>query len=147
MGVSFRDLGLFTDWVRGRGVNMSKPPIGIPACPGIYAEIHWATHGVRIGETGQSLRGKFIHDAQWMEQMHTGTAPESQLRRLRMSDPHPIVVHAAEDGATGFEFFIVCSDTRLGETSLRQDTERFLFDWVRKQPALVDWNRQRSWRG
>lgn len=125
---------------------MSSPPLLVPAAPGIYAEIHWATRGVRVGETGNSLRGKFAHDARWMSQMHSRTAPESQLRRLRMNDPHPIVLHAAEHGPSAFEFFVVSSDGRLDDESIRHDVERFLFAWVRSQPHYVDWNRQVSWR-
>lgn len=142
----FKDVELATDWNPGQGVNMAAPSSSVPACPGVYAEVHWATRGVRIGETGTSLRRKFAHDSAWMAHMHAGTAPPSQLRRLAMRSPHPIVMSAAQDGPSAFEFFVVTRDLRIANDTLRHDVERYLFSWVRQQRTYLDWNRQRSWR-
>jgi hypothetical protein len=124
---------------------MSGSSLSVPVLPGIYAEIHWRTRGVRIGESGASLRQKFAHDARWLLQMHSATARPQDLRRLRMSNPHPIVVHAAKDGPAAFEFFVVSSDPRLADRLLRQEIERSLFSWIAKHPEYVNWNRQVSW--
>lgn len=97
--------------------------------------------GVRIGETGFSIRGKIRHDIRWFNSMRDGTAPQAQLRRTL-----PIALAAKVTGAIGFEFNVVSVDLRLADKELRQDCERFLFDWVRRSDGLTDWNRQRSWR-
>jgi hypothetical protein len=108
---------------------------------GIYAEVYTPERGVRIGETGRSIRGKIKHDIRWFRSMRDGTAPESQLRRTL-----PIAQAAKRTGDIGFAYFVVSSDPRLEDKVLRQACERFMFEWVRNHPHWVDWNRQRSWR-
>jgi len=73
--------------------------------------------------------------------MHNGTAPPEQLRRTL-----PIAQAAKATGAEGFEFYVVSDDPLLEDKALRQDCERFMFEWVRRAPGFVDWNRQWSWR-
>ena len=124
-------------WRPGRGI----PVANLPSVPGLYAEIEWETRGVRIGETGISIRGKIRHDIAWFDGMHNGTAPPQQLRRTL-----PIAIAAKKHGAAGFEFYVVSSDPRLRDKAIRQDAERFLFEWVAKHPTHVNWNLQRSWR-
>jgi hypothetical protein len=113
----------------------------LPALPGIYAEIYRPLMGVRIGETGVSIRGKIRHDIRWFDSMRDGTAPEAQLRRTL-----PIAEAAKATGAQGFEFHVVSVDPRLADKALRQACERAMFEWVRAVDGLTDWNRQRSWR-
>ena len=135
--LDYMGLKLNVNWRQGLGTA----PESLPNVPGIYAEIYWPERGVRIGETGRSIRGKIKHDLRWFESMKNGTAPPAQLRRTL-----PIALAAKRTGATGFEFFTVCDDPRLVDKELRQHAERFLFQWVRAQKELVDWNRQVSWR-
>jgi len=97
-------------------------------------EIHWPTRGVRIGETGRSIRAKIGHDLHWFRSMRDGTAAAAQLGRNL-----PIALAARKSGAEGFEFYVVSSDPRLLDKALRQDVERFMFAWVRRQPTYVDW--------
>lgn len=130
-------LSLKVFWRPGLGTV----PDRLPNTAGIYAEIYWPERGIRIGETGRSIRGKIRHDLRWFESMKNGTAPAAQLRRTL-----PIAMAAKRTGSDGFEFFTVCDDPRLADKQLRQDTERFLFRWVRAHSDLVDWNRQVSWR-
>lgn len=113
----------------------------LPTTAGIYAEVYIPEHGVRIGETGRSIRGKIRHDVRWFRSMRDRTAPESQLRRTL-----PIAEAAKRTGEIGFAYFVVSSDPRLEDKLLRQSCERFMFDWVRKHSHWVDWNRQQSWR-
>lgn len=135
--VRHRGIDLFVDWKRGHGL-----PVGsLPARAGIYAEVYWPERGVRIGETGRSIRGKIRHDLAWFTSMHNGTAPPEQLRRTL-----PIAQAAKVTGAEGFEFYVVSDDPLLADKALRQDCERFMFEWVLRAPGFVDWNRQRSWR-
>lgn len=135
--IEFEGIRLNVSWQPGRG---SSPDL-LPDRPGLYAEIYWPERGVRIGETGRSVRGKIRHDIRWMMSMRAGTAPPEQLRRTL-----PIAMAAKRTGHVGFEFYAVSVDPRLAEKSLRQEAERFLFSWVGGQAKLVDWNRQVSWR-
>ena len=113
----------------------------LPRCPGIYSEIYMPKRGVRIGETGRSIRGKIQHDIRWFRSMYDGSAPEAQLRRTL-----PIAEAAKKTGAEGFVFFVVSTDPRLFDKELRQACERHLFAWVGAHSSWIDWNRQRSWR-
>jgi hypothetical protein len=83
---------------QGGGIAVDRLPVE----PGIYAEVYWPQLGLRIGETGNSIRGKIKHDVRWMRSMHDGTAPEVQLRR---TIPHTLAAKAA--GPEGFEFYVV----------------------------------------
>lgn len=135
--VEFEGIRLSVSWMPGRGAS----PHLLPDRPGLYAEIYWPERGVRIGETGLSIRGKIRQDIRWMESMHAGTAPPAQLRRTL-----PIGMAAKRTGRVGFEFYTVSVDPRLADKALRQEAERFMFSWVRGQTEFIDWNRQVSWR-
>lgn len=137
MVIEFEGIRLNVSWIEGKGVE----PEQLPNRPGIYAEIYWPERGVRIGETGNSIRGKIKHDIRWFEGMKNGTEKPEQLRRTL-----PIAMAAKRTGKVGFEFYVVSADPGLSDKALRQACERHLFDWVRKQPHFVDWNRQKSWR-
>jgi hypothetical protein len=135
--IEFRGITLNVDWTLEDAVHASR----LPACPGIYAEIHWPKRGVRIGETGVSIRRKIYHDLGWFKSMHDGTAPQEQLRRTI-----PIAMTAKEHGAAGFAFYVVSVDPRLKDKSLRQDCERHMFAWLEGHPNYHSWNHQKSWR-
>jgi hypothetical protein len=135
-------------WITHEGVRLNVDLHGaglevgaLPTCPSVYAEVHRPSGGVRIGETGNSIRGKIRHDIAWFRSMHLGTAPVAQLRRQ-----HPIALAARKSGAEGFAYFVVGDDPGLADKALRQSSERRVFNWVRAHPDWVDWNRQRSWR-
>jgi hypothetical protein len=134
--VLFQGLELNVEWTPGRG-----PFSELPALPGTYAEIHWPSRGVRIGETGRSIRAKIAHDLRWFKGMQDGTAGPAQLRRTL-----PIALAALKSGPLGFEFYVVSCDPRLVDKLLRQNAERFMFKWVAGRAEYVNWNRQVSWR-
>lgn len=113
----------------------------LPTSPGLYAEIHWEMSGVRIGETGRSIREKIRHDVRWFNDMHKGTAPLQQLKRTI-----PIALAAKAAGADAFSFYVVSADPRLADKSLRQECERYMFKWVETHKSYVSWNHQKSWR-
>lgn len=135
--IEFEGLRLNVAWIKGQGLSSGL----LPNQPGLYAEIYWPERGVRIGETGRSIRGKIRHDIRWFNSMRAGTAPPAQLRRTL-----PIAMAAKRTGALGFEFYVVSADPRLTDKTLRQGAERYLFAWIRERPDWVDWNRQVSWR-
>lgn len=114
--VTYHGIDLNVDW-SGDG----QPVENLPTTAGLYAEVFLPERGVRIGETGKSIRGKIRHDIRWFRSMHNGTAPEHQLRRTL-----PIAEAAKRAGEVGFAFFVVSSDQRLQEKYLRQCCERFL---------------------
>ncbi|MDX1820110.1 MAG: hypothetical protein R3197_04360 [Paracoccaceae bacterium] len=132
----WQGIQLDLDW-EGPGLAVDQ----LPTTPGVYAEVYLPERGVRIGETGRSIRGKIRHDIRWFRSMRDGTAPEHQLRRTL-----PIAQAAKRTGDAGFAFFVVSNDPRLEAKDVRQSCERFVFDWVRRSPYWVDWNRQVSWR-
>ena len=134
--VNYQGIDLLASWRAGEGTNVDV----LPNRPGIYAEIYWPQFGVRIGETGRSIRGKIRHDIRWFNSMNDGSAPPEQLRRTL-----PIAEAAKATGARGFEWYVVSADPLLEDKLLRQDCERFMFNWVRSADGLVCWNRQVSW--
>jgi len=97
--------------------------------------------GVRIGETGVSIRGKILHDIRWFQGMHAGTEKPEQLKRTI-----PIAKTAKEHGASGFAFYVVSDDPRLTDKQLRQDCERHLFKYLEEHPDYDSWNHQTTWR-
>ena len=135
--IDFQGIQLSVGWQADGGVSVSE----LPKVPGIYAEIHWPKMGVRVGETGGSIRTKIRHDIHWFNSMWDGSAPPEQLRRTI-----PIAMTAKESGATAFEFYVVSIDPRLSDKALRQECERFMFRWLEEHPNFVSWNHQRSWR-
>ena len=135
--LEFRGIELNVNWVAGQGTPVNE----LPACAGVYAEIYWPELGVRIGETGISIRGKIRHDIRWFESMRDGTAAPNQLRRTL-----PIAMAAKKSGSNGFEFYVVSTDPRLLNKDIRQECERFLFKWLEGQIEYISWNRQKSWR-
>lgn len=137
MEIKVEEISLVVDFVEDRGVSVEN----LPACPGIYAEVYWPQRGLRIGETGRSIKGKIKHDIRWFRSMHNGSAPPEQLRRTL-----PIAQAAKQSGELGFEFFVVSIDPRLEDKNLRQHCERMLFQWADDHPDFINWNRQRSWR-
>jgi hypothetical protein len=114
--------------------------LNLPKTPGIYAEVCWPERGVRIGETGRSIRAKVSHDWSWFKRMYNGTAGQQDLNR-----PAAICKAAIEHGPDGFEAFLVSADPRLADKDLRQDCERKLFEVIRES-GWADWNLQSSWR-
>ncbi len=140
--VEHRGVSLNLDWTPGNGSAVDE----LPPSAGIYAEVCWDKLGVRVGETGKSIRAKIRHDIRWFDAMHDRTAPASQLRRLEMSDPHPIVVEAASEGSAAFEYYVVTDDPRMNDKEMRQECERYLFRWLEEHSDYESWNRQRSWR-
>lgn len=128
---------LFTDFREGQGTPVDV----LPVTAGIYAEVYWPLRGLRIGETGRSIRGKIKHDIRWFKSMHDGSAPPEQLRRTL-----PIAQAAKATGSLGFEFFVVSAEPRLADKDLRQAAERSLFLWADATEDFENWNRQRSWR-
>lgn len=135
--ILYKGIELFVDWADDNSVPVDE----LPTTPGLYAEICWEKLGVRVGETGQSVRGKIRHDIRWFKGMHNGSEKPEQLRRTS-----PICSAAKEFGHAGFKFYLISSDSRLSDKPLRQECERFMFDWCRNHTKLVSWNFQKSWR-
>lgn len=133
----YKGIKFNTDWNENNSLDVES----LPNSPGIYAEIYWETKGVRIGETGRSIRGKIKHDIGWFNSMHDRSAPAEQLRRTI-----PIAEVAKKFGSKVFSFYVVSQDSRLEDKEIRQECERFLFQWVEENPRYINWNFQKSWR-
>lgn len=126
-----------TDWNESNSIDVEL----LPNSPGIYVEIYWPSRGVRIGETGRSIRGKIKHDIRWFNRMHDGSAPPKELRRTL-----PIAEIAKQYGSKVFSFYVASQDSRLENKEIRQECERFLFQWVEENIEYRNWNFQKSWR-
>ena len=135
--VEYKDIRLNVDWSPKNRI----PVEDLPTCAGIYAEIYWPKNGVRVGETGNSIRGKIRHDIRWFKSMHDGSAPPSQLRRTIR-----IALTAKKYGADVFSFYVVSANPLLIEKELRQECERYMFQWLEKHTMYDSWNHQKSWR-
>ena len=140
--IMFQGIPLFVGFKQGEGLAVNQ----LPRTPGIYAEVYWPQRGCRIGETERydGIRGKVGGDDRWFDMMHDGTAPEKDLRRIHIPNPHPIVLAAAATGSVGFEYYVVSDHPRLKDMALRHEAERFLH--ALELPGLVNWNFQKSWR-
>jgi len=135
--LDFRGIKLKVDWSPDNAMSIER----LPTCAGVYAEIHWPKRGVRVGETGVSIRGKILHDIRWFQGMHHGTEAPEQLRRTI-----PIAKTAKEHGASGFAFYVISDHPRLRNKQLRQDCERHLFKYLEQHPDYDSWNHQTTWR-
>ncbi len=133
--MDFEGIPLHLDFRRGFG-DVSKMPTGF----GIYAEIHWPTLNLRIGES-QNVRARNLAHIRWADKHRFGThSPKETLRRGRIVDL------VKEWGSEGLEHYLITSHPRLADRVLRVECEKFLHAWARTQTQYVDINTQRGYR-
>ena len=125
-------------FVQGEGDVDNMPTHG-----GIYAEIHWPTRSIRIGETGNSMRGRNRSHMRWADKHHNSTHNEKETNRKGI-----IVDLVKEWGSEGLEFYVITDDPRVrGENKeLRVDCEKHLHAWARVQTEFRNINTQRGYR-
>ena len=132
----FKNIELNVNWSPELDVPVSR----LPKSAGIYAEIHWRSHGVRIGES-VNIKYRIAQATGWFKGMHNGTEHPNQLRR------NNIFCQAAKrDGHEGFSHYVVSTDSRLHDKELRKEVEFFLFDWVASHALYKDFNFQKGYR-
>lgn len=131
--LEYKGIILNVDWRPENDVLVER----LPRVPGVYAQIHWATNGVRIGES-INIRARNQQARSWFKGMHQGTAHPSQLRRNNV-----FCQAAKRDGEKGFGHCLVSIDPKLHSDALRHEIEQYLFQWVAQNPVYLDFN----WQG
>lgn len=116
------------------------PVDSLPTVPGIYAQIHWRSMGVRIGES-VNIRARHQQARSWFKGMHSGTAHPSQLKRNNV-----FCQAAKRDGENGFGHCVISTDPLLKSDLLRHEIEEFLFAWVANHPIYRDFNFQGGYK-
>ena len=114
----------------------------MPTHGGIYAEIHWPTRSIRIGETGNSMRGRNRSHMRWADKHRNSTHNEKEANRQGI-----IVDLVKEWGSEGLEYYVISEDLRVREDrELRVDCEKHLHEWARVQTEFQNINTQRGYR-
>jgi len=121
------------DFKKGCGGEM-------PRGPGIYAEIHWPTMSLRIGES-KNVHARNRGHINWANKHRAGTHNEKETNRQGI-----IVDLVKEWGSEGLEHFLISGDPRLADRELRVECEKELHEWARRQTTFRDINTQRGYR-
>lgn len=133
----YRDIEFTLAFVRGKGCVDNMPNHG-----GIYAEIHWPTVSIRIGETGISMRNRNRSHMRWADRHRNGTHTEKEAARQGI-----IVELVKEWGSEGLEYYVITDDHRVRKNrELRIDCEKHLHEWARIQTEFRNINTQRGYR-
>jgi hypothetical protein len=107
---------------------------------GIYAEVHWPTRSLRIGES-QNVRARNRQHNAWANKHRAGThSPKETSRR------GAIVDLVKQWGSEGLEHYLISNDARLADRELRVACEMFLHAWSREQTEFRNLNTQRGYR-
>ena len=116
--------------------DVRKMPVG----HGIYAEVHWPTRNLRIGES-QGVRARNLAHIRWADKHREGThTVKESSRRGRIVDLVRVW------GSEGLEYYLISADPRLADRMLRVECEKFLHEWARTQSEFIDLNTQRGYR-
>lgn len=112
----------------------------MPTGHGIYAEVHWPTRSIRIGESA-SVRARNLAHMRWADKHRAGTHGPKDANRQGA-----IVELAKAWGSGGLEYYLVSNHPRLADRVLRVECEKFLHEWARTQKDFVNMNTQRGYR-
>ncbi|HMO08517.1 MAG TPA: hypothetical protein PKD10_12850 [Paracoccaceae bacterium] len=133
--MELRGIRLNLDFVQGRG-----DVLAMPAGPGIYAEIHWPTRSLRIGES-QAVRARNLSHIRWADRHRSGTHNAKEANRRG-----PIVELVRVWGSEGLEHYLISADARLADRELRVECEKYLHGWARTQTVFCNISTQRGYR-
>ncbi|CTQ76204.1 hypothetical protein LAX5112_04516 [Roseibium alexandrii] len=134
MKLLYKNIEFDLDFHKGRGGEM-------PSGPGIYAEIHWPTNSLRIGES-KNIKSRNRGHISWANRQRSGQISNRESRRKG-----PIVDLAKRWGAEGLEHFLISNDERLVDRELRVECEKYLHHWAKyHQRTYRNLNRQRGYR-
>jgi hypothetical protein len=120
-------------FVQGQGDN-------IPAAPGIYAEIHWPTMNIRIGES-KNMKSRNQSHKNWARKHKEGSHDERETRRQGQ-----IVDLVKKWGAEGLEHFLISDDPKLEDRVFRVECEKELHRWAKTQTRFKNLNAQTGYR-
>jgi len=131
----FRGIVLDLDFQQGKGDNER-----ITTGHGIYAEVHWPTRSLRIGES-KNVRARNRQHVAWANKHRAGTHSAIEAARQGV-----IVDLVKEWGSEGLEHYLISNDPRLADRELRVECEKFLHEWARSQAEYRNINTQRGYR-
>lgn len=133
----YRGVKFELNFIQGDGDINAMPTHG-----GIYAEIHWPTLSIRIGETGNSMRGRNRSHMRWADKHRNGTHNEKEASRRGV-----IVDLARRWGSEGLEYYVITDDPRVrNDREFRVECEKQLHLWAGQQTRFRNVNRQRGYR-
>lgn len=133
--LSFRGIILNLDFRQGLG-DVRNMPTG----HGIYAELHWPTRSIRIGES-QSVRSRNLSHMRWADKHLDGTHGPKEAGRRGL-----IVELVKVWGSKGLEYYLISNHSKLADREFRVDCEKFLHEWARGQTDYRNLNTQRGYR-
>lgn len=114
--------------------------LDLPTGHGIYAQVHWPTRGLRIGES-QNVRKHNRAHIRWADRHRAGTHIGAIAARRGI-----IVDLVKKWGSEGLEHYLISDDPRLADRVLRVECEKFLHAWALTQTDYVNLNTQRGYR-
>lgn len=140
--LTYNGIHLNLNFIKGKG-DVSK----MPTHGGIYAEVHWPTMTLRIGETGNSMRARNRGHLTWAEKHRTGTHTKPEEIRRAMNGNSTITEHAKKWGAAGIEYYVIVDTPEIQkDRPLRVAVERYLHEWAGTQRTYKNMNTQRGYR-
>ncbi len=133
----YKGVQLNLSFFKGEGNVGNMPTHG-----GIYAEIHWPTKSIRIGESGRSMRARNRAHMRWAEKHRRNEHNQQESNRNGI-----IVDLAKEWGSEGLEYYIITDDPVVRDNrKLRVDIEKYLHEWASEQKEFRNFNTQRGYR-
>lgn len=133
--LTFKGIQLNLTFAPGHG-DVNRMPVG----HGIYAEVHWPTRSLRIGES-KAVRARNLAHIRWADKHRQGTHGPREAGRCGV-----IVELVKAWGSEGLEHYLVSNDPRLADRVLRVECEKYLHDRARNQTDFVNINTQRGYR-
>jgi hypothetical protein len=112
----------------------------MPTGHGIYAEIHWPTRSIRIGES-KAVQSRNKSHIRWANKHLEGTHGTKEAQRRG-----EIVELVKNWGSSGLEYYLISNHPKLADRELRVECEKFLHEWARVQINFRNLNAQRGYR-
>jgi len=110
----------------------------LPRTPGVYVEVLWPVHGIRIGHSKNILQ-RHRGAVRWYAGMNAGTDRDVNRRGI-------LPDYARTYGAEGLEPFVICADPVLEDDLLRKRLEAHLHEWARHQSDWTNFNTEGTGR-
>jgi len=114
-----------------------SPREKLPRKFGIYCEVLWPVRGIRIG-ISNDIWARHCGHASWMRSMRNGKGSRASRRG-------PLANHARDWGDLGLETFVLSTDPRLQDETLRYQCETELHRWAETQTEWKNFNGEK-WR-
>lgn len=124
-------LSLNMDWRKGHGKDL-------PRCAGVYVEVLWPVHGIRIGQS-KNIHSRHRGAVGWYRAMRDGTDRDAMRRGIPPD-------YARQYGADDLEPFVISADPALEDELVRKQLEAHLHKWARAQTVWRNFNTENTSR-